>query len=420
MVSSASMSSVANSSSSSSFSTSSQSSSQVSAARAVENPIVETTWTYCSPLYFGGCSFEGLHEVRLGVGNKWVIKRFLNSMDGSECNPAVFGEDPAPGEAEHCEYGNVTISGTLPMPSVCYMNEICPEIDLTAIPIGSKGQGTLRVKPTDEVALPDSGGIGAFRTVCAFSHMAFDDPIVYPGQPGASHLHAFFGNTGTNAYSTANSLANTGNSTCLGGIANRSAYWVPALINVANGKPVVPDDPIWYYKTGYGGVLPAEVQAMPAGLRMIAGNMNATGPQDMVYWDCFETGSARGASIPNCNLGEHVVMSVRFPQCWDGTHLDSADHKSHMAYPTGNGCPATHPHAIPEITLNVKYLVREQEEPTHWRLSSDKLKLPAGYSAHADWFDGWNNDVRNAWIKNCDQAAKDCHAHLLGDGRMLY
>ena len=38
---------------------------------------------------------------------------------------------------------------------------------------------------------------------------------------------------------------------------------------------------------------------------------------------------------------------VFFPSCWDGVNLDSADHKSHMAYPIGeynNGyCPDTHP-----------------------------------------------------------------------------
>jgi Domain of unknown function (DUF1996) len=29
---------------------------------------------------------------------------------------------------------------------------------------------------------------------CPFSHTSTDDPIVYPGQPGRSHAHTFFGN----------------------------------------------------------------------------------------------------------------------------------------------------------------------------------------------------------------------------------
>ena len=43
-----------------------------------------------------------------------------------------------------------------------------------------------------------------------------------------------------------------------------------------------------------------------------------------------------------------------------------------------------------------------------------------GYSAHADWFNGWNADLESVWIAHCVQAAGDCHAHLLGDGRMFY
>ena len=52
--------------------------------------------------------------------------------------------------------------------------------------------------------------------------------------------------------------------------------------------------------------------------------------------------------------------------------------------------------------------------------SSDNTALPPGYSIHADWFDGWNPDIRNTWIENCDRVSVDCHAYLLGDGRMLY
>ena len=36
--------------------------------------------------------------------------------------------------------------------------------------------------------------------------LAKDDPLVYPGQPGVSHLHQFFGNTGTTSGSVAASL----------------------------------------------------------------------------------------------------------------------------------------------------------------------------------------------------------------------
>ncbi|MEI6403953.1 MAG: hypothetical protein WCP59_17400, partial [Actinomycetota bacterium] len=54
----------------------------------------------------------------------------------------------------------------------------------------------------DRVIAGPQGGRGQFVVECGFSHAGTDDPIVYPGQPGASHEHVFFGNTGTDAAST--------------------------------------------------------------------------------------------------------------------------------------------------------------------------------------------------------------------------
>jgi Domain of unknown function (DUF1996) len=71
-----------------------------------------------------------------------------------------------------------------------------------------------------------------------FSLLLYDDPILFPGQVGKLHLHTFFGNTRTSANSTALSIAQTGNSTCAGRIANRSAYWVPTLIDSKDGTPI--------------------------------------------------------------------------------------------------------------------------------------------------------------------------------------
>ena len=61
----------------------------------------------------------------------------------------------------------------------------------------------------------------------------------------------FFGNTDINAFSTANTILNSGSSTCNGEELNRSGYWVPALID-EKGYAVVPDDVLVYYKGYYG------------------------------------------------------------------------------------------------------------------------------------------------------------------------
>ncbi len=252
--------------------------------------------------------------------------------------------------------------------------------------------------------------------------MAFDDPIVFPGQPGRSHLHSFFGNAGANGHSTAASIANSGNSSCRGGTANRSAYWVPAMIDTRDGRPIRPAESHFYYKTGYNGIAPATVKAFPPGLRMIAGdaqNSSASGPH---RYKCVNgSDHLMGHAIQNCPVGSEMWMEIFFPQCWDGVNLDSPDHKSHMAYPLGGRCPATHPVATPEITFNIVYRITEAGAPLRWRLSSDNYSSsrPGGYSAHGDWWNGWKVDIQDAWIRGCNQAALDCHSHLLGDGRAI-
>lgn len=293
-----------------------------------------------------------------------------------------------------------------------------PYIDRSALLTGDPGSARVQLEATSEQPA-SSDGTGAFRTVCEFSHMNFDDPIVYPGQPGKAHLHTFFGNTGTDAASTTESLRNSGNSTCRGGIANRSAYWVPALIDSA-GRPVAPRSIDVYYKSGYYGVKPGDVQTMPEGLRMIAGKASSSAPQTYAYWGCHDNYIGKPGSIPNCSAGDSVTLVIEFPQCWDGKNLDSADHASHMAYAQG-GCPTSHPIAIPAITFNVLY-AQPSGGTAGYRLASDMYStaLPGGLSAHGDWWNGWDPAIAETFVERCVQPALDCHSHLLGDGRAMY
>ena len=275
-----------------------------------------------------------------------------------------------------------------------------------------------------------SDGTGNFRTFCFYSHMAFDDPIVAPGQPGASHLHTFFGNTTTDAFSTADSIANSGASTCRGGILNRSAYWVPSMIDTSTGAPLQPSYMIAYYKTGYGGVDPWEVVAMPAGLRMIAGRPATATEADPnpaylrhLSWRCTYDQRGNGTDttpgMQQCSPGSWVTMGVGFPQCWDGRNLDSPDHRSHMAYPDGSGCPASHPVALPAIGINVSWQVPSSGNGS-WRLSSDTYSGgEGGYSGHADWWNGWDPATMQTWIDNCLRQGLDCDVEVLGNSTQL-
>ena len=363
-----------------------------------------------------------MRTVRFGANDTYVYATFFGQMPN--CRSESFNGQLANVIAPTCHYSSTYQVTTLAPPSADNHSTMHVAVDLSKIPVGAPGWSTERVQNTIERGDPSSDGVGAFRTVCDFSHMAFNDSIIYPGQTGRSHLHAFFGNVDANAMSTADSIANSGNSTCAGGILNRSAYWVPALVDTRNGVPVVPHHGIWYYKSGYNSIKSADIQPMPKGLRMIAGNMNALSFDEAPYqrWSC-ETWMGPRKTIPtDCPAGEPIIMSVAFPQCWDGVNLDSTDHKSHVAYPVSGACPATHPVPIPEITLNVYYYRTDPDSPQFWRLSSDMYDpaIPGGYSAHADWFDGWDVATKNTFVTNCTAAAKDCHGYLLGDGRTLY
>ncbi len=55
---------------------------------------------------------------------------------------------------------------------------------------------------------------------------------------GRTHLHTFYGNTGVNANSNQASILGAGNSTCSGGIENRSSYWAPTVIDTATNRPI--------------------------------------------------------------------------------------------------------------------------------------------------------------------------------------
>jgi hypothetical protein len=274
------------------------------------------------------------------------------------------------------------------------------------------------------VALASLGGASAatgpklhgnnFFSNCRFSHFAPDDPIVHPGKPGLSHPHTFFGNTTTNAYSTLISLER-GSTTCAIK-ADRAAYWVPSLFQ--NGKEIRPDKAQAYYVLrGYGQMHP-----FPAGLKVVAGNAHAIGPQPLrvTYWDCGASAvrTRISSTVPRCGvfrarlkgffqpcpsckarpLGVRTVktfleLHVDFPDCWDGRRLDSPDHASHMAYSRDYVCPASHPVKVPLIRLNIRYPISD----------TTGVAVASGteFSGHADFFNAWDERTLARIVDAC-------------------
>ena len=205
--------------------------------------------------------------------------------------------------------------------------------------------------------------------------------IVFPGQAGRSHDHTYFGNRSTSASATPDSLRAAGTSSCLRR-GDTAAYWVPTLLSA--GQPVTPLGATVYYVRRTR----EPVQAFPPGLEMIAGTSTATAPQDqrITSWSCAGQPETRSSTIPTCSTGGRsaLVLHVRFPNCWDGAHLDSADHKSHMAYSVEGQCPDSHPVETPALALNVRYPAVQS--------AGASLSSGGQYSGHGDFVNAWNQE----------------------------
>ncbi len=283
---------------------------------------------------------------------------------------------------------------------------------------------------------------GAFRFICEPGKLQYDDPIVYPGQPGKSHLHQFYGNMEANAFSTFSSLRKTGGSTCnwvkdangkfIDTAVNRSAYWVPALLD-GTGNVIQPDLLAVYYKrhTMKNGCKPTNrakpigtCTGLPHGLRYIFGrdmkNLGASLKQGYHY-RCNDPGPAGGVHYDDlesvlaaCPAGSQIIGWASAPSCWDGKHLDSPNHRDHMAYGSysdglGNYlCPSTHPYLIPHFELGQTWTV-DGLDRSKIRLSSDDMAPgeKRGATYHADWWGAWDDDILKRWQDNCIEKGLD-------------
>ena len=251
----------------------------------------------------------------------------------------------------------------------------------------SAGGKSLNPERRPPASLKDLLGV-EFIDNCRFTHAAPADPIVFPGKPDASHFHTFVGNRTTNAFSTYASLR-LGGTTCAR-TADRSAYWAPALYQ--GSKLILPTLATVYYRR----FTLAPVHPFPNGLRMIAGDSGATSPQRMrvTFWDCgFLSPVPHSAHILTCPRGESLHLNIVFPQCWDGRHLDSPNHKSHMAYMWKGRCPASHPVPVPALATLFSYPIRGGKGL--W-LSSGGL-----YSGHADFINAWDPEALRELVDGC-------------------
>lgn len=287
--------------------------------------------------------------------------------------------------------------------------------------------------------------VGAFRFICAPGQVLPDDPIVFPNEPGRSHLHQFYGNLAANAYSSYATLRRAGKSSCSGPdqALNRSAYWMPAMLD-GKGHVIRPDYVTVYYKRFpknspecTSGVFSKGCVPIPNGLRMIAGRdmlKLSAPPTGGFHFSCTKsTGQTAGKgayrtmseALAVCSPGWQLTLALDFPSCWDGVHLDSPNHRSHVGYARyvtgGQACPKDKPYFMPTFRLFSSYSVMEGDDVSLWRLSSDAMAPndAPGSTLHGDYFEGWDPATKAEWTDNCIDKLLSCQGGNLGDGFVL-
>jgi hypothetical protein len=257
-------------------------------------------------------------------------------------------------------------------------------------------------------------GFHEFQVDCPTVKVSNDNPVDFPGQPGADDSYTYVSATTANAFSTTASLL-AGGTSCPT-VDDHSAYWFPTMTN--NGVPVLPHA-IIYYKAGIKAY--NTIRAFPPGLRFKTGSDTATAAQFLA--DSGSSGWSCGSSYNNaswpafCPPGSQLIVRYQAPSCWDGVNLDTPDHQSMMAYPVKGVCPASHPVALPMLEYKIVY-------PVSGDMSKVTLSSGPGYTWHAYFFSAWSMPTQESLVTQCVNGGGQCNAlgydqHLPGRGSVL-
>ncbi|MCF1592116.1 DUF1996 domain-containing protein [Streptomyces muensis] len=223
-------------------------------------------------------------------------------------------------------------------------------------------------------ALQKGASRGTFATSCGVNENGLfnsDNIIAAPGvSNGAHHFHDYIGNQSNTAFASDEDLANA-KTTCVDQ-GDKSTYYWP-VIRLQNGTQEQDANSPGGGIEGNAGeiVTPKEVTLtfvgnprgkvteMPRLLRIITGDakafVNGTANAN-ASWSCtgFEDRQLKD-KYPLCPQGSDVVRTFKFQSCWDGQNIDSANHRTHVAFAAADGsCPSGF-EAIPQLVQRIVY-----------------------------------------------------------------
>ncbi|WP_069772505.1 DUF1996 domain-containing protein [Streptomyces sp. LUP30] len=231
------------------------------------------------------------------------------------------------------------------------------------------------VQPSQQTSDPASGpSRGTFTSSCGVNANGLfnsDNVIVAPGvSNGAHHFHDYIGNQSNNAFASDGDLAKAETSCVDQG--DRSTYYWPVLrlqngaqerdagspgggVEGNAGKIVTAKD----VTLTFVGNPRSQVTAMPRLLRIITGDakafVNGTANAN-ASWSCtgFEDRQLKD-KYPLCPAGSDVVRTFRFQSCWDGANIDSANHRTHVAFAGADGSCPNGFKAVPQLVQRIVY-----------------------------------------------------------------
>lgn len=250
--------------------------------------------------------------------------------------------------------------------------------------------------------------------ICQYSHSLPDDPVVFPGLPGDSHLHDFLGNNSTNANSTYTDMIaqeSPWNSTCPQNTRDVAAYWSPAFYEgpthiLPCQSQSSPRCTLYYRDDNVSSAYRAAhlPEPWPAGFKMIAGNSHAQSEADSpylgreIYYGCSNNSTGKLKSPPNCSTGI-ISVHIGFPNCWNGTDYttDTGGYNSlanSLRYPSSGVCPTGFDHLLPRLIIRLEIPVGTTTDDPSWSSG-------AYYTVHSDFWNTWPQDALTSLVSRC-------------------
>ncbi len=291
------------------------------------------------------------------------------------------------------------------------------------------------VQPNVQNPSPENNASrGTFATSCGVNANGLfnsDNVIVAPGvSNGAHHFHDYVGNQSNNAFASNDDLAEAQTSCVDQG--DRSSYFWPVL-RLQNGAQEQDAQSPGGGIEGNAGeiVTPAQVTmtfvgnprgqvvAMPKLLRIITGDAKAFvngNANANASWSCtgFEDRQLKD-KYPLCPRGSDVVRTFTFQSCWDGRNIDSANHRTHVAFADAAGNCGEGFQAIPQLVQRIVYDVDAPSLQDGGRtmplfaVDSFPEQLHKPVTDHGDFINVFDEDLMREMV-DCINTGRQCGA----------